>query len=416
MGIADIFGSKGSVLLGKRILVGVTGSVAAIEVPHLIREVLRHSGDPVVVLSKAATRFVAIDALTWCMEKEPYTQISGISEHIKWTSDPKTKVDIFIICPATANTINKIANGIADGPVTLTALAVIGAKIPLVIVPAAHSVLLANPITEQSITSLKANGVYFYSNLEEENKYKFPPLKELIDLVIEKATSPVDLVNQRFLVTGGATREYVDDVRFISNPSTGISAYYIAEALKRRGASVLLVLGEGNTVSNANFSVSTRVVRSTQDMYEVVDKELATHSYNVFISVAAVSDYRPIPTKGKIRSNKQNISLDLVPTIKIIKSIRDQYSELFIVGFKAEVGLSSEELIERATEFLQENRLDMVCANWVGEPDKGFASSTNELFVISPENTPTYLSGSKQELGEKLAKIISSTMTVRSTN
>lgn len=416
MGITEILGSRGDSLAGKRILIGVTGSIAAIEAPHLIREILRHSGDPLVVLSEAATRFVAIDALTWCMEKEPYTQISGVSEHIKWTSDHETKVDLFIICPATANTINKIAHGIADGPVTLTALAVIGAKIPLIIVPAAHVVLLDNSITEQNTASLKAKGVHFYSNTEEEYKYKFPPLEKLMDLIIEEVTSPDVLGNQRFLVTGGATREYIDDIRFISNPSTGLSALYIAKALKRRGASVLLVLGEGNTVSNSRSSVPTRVVRSSQDMYEAVSSELASHPYNAFISVAAVSDYRPIPIKGKIRSKKQNFSLDLVPTIKIIKSIRDQYPELFIVGFKAEVGLSRDELLERATESLQKNHLDMVCANWVGEPDKGFASPTNELFVISPENTPTYLSGSKQELGEKLAEMITTTMTVRSTN
>ena len=109
MGISEIFGTKGTDLKHKRILIGVTGSIAAIEVPHLIREILRYEGDPTVVLSEEASRLVAKDALTWCMDKEPITQISGISEHVKWVSHPDYKIDLFIICPAIANSISKLA-------------------------------------------------------------------------------------------------------------------------------------------------------------------------------------------------------------------------------------------------------------------------------------------------------------------
>ena len=106
MGITEIYGNKGSQLRYKRILIGVTGSIAAIEVPHLVREILRYEGDPVVVLSEEATRLVATDALTWCMDKEPITKISGISEHVKRVSHPEYKIDLCMICPATANTIS----------------------------------------------------------------------------------------------------------------------------------------------------------------------------------------------------------------------------------------------------------------------------------------------------------------------
>ncbi|MFW9778846.1 MAG: bifunctional phosphopantothenoylcysteine decarboxylase/phosphopantothenate--cysteine ligase CoaBC [Candidatus Heimdallarchaeota archaeon] len=411
MGISEIFGTSGEELKGKRILIGVTGSIAAIEVPHLVREILRHSGDPIVVLSEAASRFVAKDALTWCMDKEPYTQISGVSEHIQWTSNPQSKVDLFIICPATANTINKMAHGIADGPVTLTALAIIGAKIPLIIVPAAHSVLLDNPITEENARFLRKKGIIVYSTPEDEDKHKFPPLKELMDLIIETTTLKAELESKRYLVTGGATREYIDDVRFISNPSTGKTAFFIAEALKRRGAGVLLVLGEGNTISKDTSLIPSRVVRSAKDMYETVTSELSTGRYDAFISVAAVSDYQPTRTNGKIPSNKRDLSLELIPTVKILGAVRDQYPDLFIVGFKAEVGVSREELLDRATTSLRKNRLNLICANWVGEPNRGFASPTNDLFVIGPEKDPIFLRGSKRELGEKLVDLITSAMT-----
>ena len=114
MGISEIYGTKGKALEGKRIQVCVTGSIAAIKVPELVREIIRYSGEPVVILSPEATRFVAIDALTWCIDEPPYTEISGLSEHIRWVADPDYLVDLCLICPASANTISKLANGIAD--------------------------------------------------------------------------------------------------------------------------------------------------------------------------------------------------------------------------------------------------------------------------------------------------------------
>ena len=135
MSIAEIYGTKGKILEGKRILIGVSGSIAAIEVPHLVREILRYSGKPIVVLSEEAQRLVAVDALTWSAGDPPYTKISGYSEHILWSVDPEKRVDLYLLCPATANTIAKLANGIADGPVSLTALACIGAGIPCFIHP-----------------------------------------------------------------------------------------------------------------------------------------------------------------------------------------------------------------------------------------------------------------------------------------
>ena len=181
----EIYGTKGNILEGKRILIGVTGSIAAIEIPHLIREILRYSGEPIVVLSEEALRFVTTDAITWSMGSSPYTEISGFSEHIMWSVNPDHRVDLYLLCPATANTISKLANGIADGPVTLSALACIGANIPCLIVPAAHSVLLDNPITEKSMNYLKQVNVQILSSEEEENKHKFPPLVKLMDKIFE---------------------------------------------------------------------------------------------------------------------------------------------------------------------------------------------------------------------------------------
>ncbi|MFX0053252.1 MAG: bifunctional phosphopantothenoylcysteine decarboxylase/phosphopantothenate--cysteine ligase CoaBC, partial [Candidatus Hermodarchaeota archaeon] len=381
MGITEIFGTKGTQLKGKRILVGVTGSIAAIEVPHLIREILRYSGDPIVVLSEEAVRLVAIDALTWCMDKEPITKISGISEHVKWVSHPDYKVDLCIICPATANTIAKLANGIADGPVTLAALAIIGAKIPLLIIPAAHTVLLENPISRKNISYLEQLDVKFISAPETESKYKFPPLNQLMEKIINLVNPSLPLQGEKILITGGATREYLDDIRFISNPSTGLSALQVTKALYSLGAEVSLILGEGHNIDLKGCAFSAKIVRSTSDMYDAVMEELSNTHYNILVSVAAVSDYHPPYQTGKIASRQTNLKIDLIPTVKILEKVRDKFPELFIVGYKAEVGISKEELQKRGEKFLENNNLQIVCANWVGEPTKGFVSKTNEVLV-----------------------------------
>ncbi|MHA2327487.1 MAG: bifunctional phosphopantothenoylcysteine decarboxylase/phosphopantothenate--cysteine ligase CoaBC [Candidatus Hodarchaeales archaeon] len=414
MGIHEIFGTKGTQLQHMRILIGVTGSIAAIEIPHLIREILRYSGDPVVVLSQEATRFVAEDALTWCMDKPPITQISGISEHIKWISDPNYKIDLFLICPATANTISKLANGIADGPVTLAALAAIGAKAPVLIVPAAHSVLLVNPIIEKNMSFLAEQSVSFLSIPEEEDKHKFPPLEFLMQRIFEILRLQGKLRGKKFLITGGATREYLDDVRFLSNPSTGLSAFHVAMGLKKLGGEISIVLGEGHRLNLRSIPTTTKVVRSTKDMYEAVNEELLDSDYDGLISVAAVSDYKPRYQSGKIASKQENLSIALVPTRKIIQNVRKDFPDLFIVAYKAEVGISQEELINRGTEFLEKHKLDMVCANWVGESEKGFDTPTNEVYVIRANKSELHLQGSKKTIGFRLAEIIAEEIDDRS--
>ncbi|MFW9905833.1 MAG: bifunctional phosphopantothenoylcysteine decarboxylase/phosphopantothenate--cysteine ligase CoaBC [Candidatus Thorarchaeota archaeon] len=413
MGIVEIFGTKGTQLKDKRVLIGVTGSIAAIEVPHLVREILRYEGDPIVVLSKEATRLVATDALTWCMDKLPVTQISGISEHVKWASHPEYKVDVCVVCPATANTISKLANGIADGPVTLAALSAFGANIPMLIIPAAHSVLLDNPIVQQNIQKLKKHGVHFFTSEETENKYKFPSLNKLMNQIFKLTGSSEGLQGKRFLITGGATREYLDDVRFLSNPSTGSSALHVAEALRKQGAKILLVLGEGNTLDVQKIPIPIKLVRSTQEMFETVTEELS-NGYHGFIAVAAVSDYKPQYKSGKIPSRQAELILELVPTVKIVENIRRNFPNLYIVAYKAEVGVTEEVLIQRGEELLKKYQLDMVCANWVGEAEKGFVSKTNELFIIQSKGQHDHLKGSKIMIGEHIAKIIAEDFNNRS--
>ena len=410
---SEIYGTKGNHLQGKRILIGVTGSIAAIEVPHLVREILRYSGEPIVVLSEEAKRFVTLDALTWSTGKIPLPEISGLSEHIRWSVDPDHRVDLFILCPATANSISKLAVGIADGPVTLSALACIGANIPIIIVPAAHKVLLDNPITEKSFDTLQALGIKIIASEEVENKHKFPTLYRLMNSIFDSINSSQPLKGKKLLLTGGATREYVDDVRYLSNPSSGLSSHYLAKAFQKLGAEVFLILGEGNSLDKTQVDYPFIVIKSTEDMYNQVIKKLSTESYDSFVSVAAVTDYTPNYQVGKIPSGQDDLSIKLEPTIKIIKSVREKYPSLFTVAYKAEVGISKADLIKKGQLFLEKNQVEIVCANWVGEADKGFMSETNELFIIQKNEDVIPLKGSKQKIGEDLALIIAEVITRR---
>ena len=410
MSSSEIYGTKGDHLKGKRILVGVTGSIAAIEAPHLVREILRYSGEPIVVLSKEAQRFVTLDALTWSTGKVPFSIISGLSEHILWSVNPDHKVDLFMLCPATANSISKLAGGIADGPVTLSALACIGAEIPVIIVPAAHKVLLDNSITEKNIKYLTQLGIKFTSSEEIENKYKFPSLNKLMEAIFDSINPLQLLKGKKVLLTGGATREYIDDVRYLSNPSSGLSSHYVANALQQLGAEVFLILGEGNSLDITAINYPFTIVQSTENMYNQVVEQLSTGSYNSLISVAAVSDYTPDYQVGKIPSGQSEFSIKLKPTVKIIKSIREKFPSLFIVSYKAEVRISKDDLIKKAQHFREQNKVEIVCANWVGEVDKGFMSNTNELFVIQENMEVIYLNGSKKNIGKELASIIAKTI------
>jgi phosphopantothenoylcysteine decarboxylase/phosphopantothenate--cysteine ligase len=409
----EIYGTKGNILEGKRILIGVTGSIAAIEIPHLVREILRHSGEPIVVLSEEALRFVTTDAITWSMGSTPYTKISGFSEHIMWSVNPDHRVDLYLLCPATANTISKLANGVADGPVTLSALACIGANIPCLIVPAAHSVLLDNPITQKSMQYLNQVNVQFLSSEEEENKHKFPSLSRLMDKIFDLTGFNRSLEGKKFIITGGATREYLDDVRFISNASSGLSALYVSQSLKNLGASVSLVLGEGNTLSLNNIDIPVTLVRSASDMYKEVRNQFLDNSCDGLVAVAAVADYQPEFQSGKIPSRQEQLTMNLKPTIKIVDSIKKEFPSIYTVTYKAEVGLTEDALVERGIQFLEANNVDVVCANWVGESDKGFVTKTNEIFVIRKNHDPLHLTGSKKAIGEKIAAVISEEFTKR---
>ncbi len=399
----EIWQSKDSSLMGKRILFCLTGSIAVLEAIQVMREVIRYGGDPVVVMSPAAAELVTPTAVEWAIKRKPILEISGLAEHVILTSDPNFQVDACVVMPATINIVGKLANGIADSAVSLVLASVLGKGIPLIMIPTAHAYLQENPSWKRNKHWLEEQGVIFLEPRKEEGKAKLPPKEEIVDALntFLRISHDMPLKGKNVLITGGATREYLDDVRFISNPSSGKTAVALARVAIHLGAKVTLILGEGHSIT-APTNCRVEVVTSANEMADKVLGILAREPHDLFISAAAVADYAPLKQEGKISSGKDNLLLELKPTRKVIKEVRERFPDLFIVGFKSLVQVGMDELIRRAKNQMIRDGLDLMVANEVGRTEKGFATDDNTVCIITPEGEVETVSASKSEIAREI--------------
>ena len=377
--IFEITGSKSNLLKGKRIVIGMTGSVAVVEIVSLARTLMRHGATVFVGMTKAATELIQPDLIEWAVGSPVITKLTGQIEHVHLCGEHPDKADMLLIAPSTANTIGKIAGGIDDTVVTTFATTAMGTGIPIAIVPAMHATMYDNPIVVENIQKLKKIGVHFIGPRVEEGKAKIATVDEIVESVV-KLVSPNDYKNKEVVVTAGPTRIWLDDIRFISNPSSGKMGINIALEAASRGAKVTLLLGPTQVkVPNLDNINVIRFETPDELLYQI--DQLKQIDY--YISAAAIGDYKPEKVKGKIASKQQELNLKLVPTPKIITHVRKKFPKAKIVGFKAEVGLSKEDLENRASKSLKTNNLNLVIANHLHKPEQGFASNTNAVLVIS---------------------------------
>jgi phosphopantothenoylcysteine decarboxylase/phosphopantothenate--cysteine ligase len=314
-------------------------------------------------------------------------------------------VDLVLIAPSTANTIGKVANGIDDTPVTTTVSSAIGAKIPVVVVPAMHESMYDHPAVIENIEKLKSMGIGIVSPRMEEAKAKIPDVDTIVDFILA-TLGPKDLDGKHFLVSAGPTRGWLDRVRFISNPSTGKMGIALVHELISRGASVTLVLGPTAQVPPAQADVVN--VSTYEEMSNAVMKALTDTKTTCFISTAAVLDY--IPSKkedSKLASGKSSLSIDLIPTKKIIEEARKKYKDLFIVGFKVESGISEKELESRAKAKIDAGTCNLVVANDEQKKGVAFESDTNEVLIVGPKGTVEKVPlSSKREVAHHIVDVI----------
>ena len=390
----DIVESKGTILRGKTICMCLTGSVAVISSPIVARELMRLGAEVICVMSKAATELINPSLMEWATGNKVITKLTGAVEHVYLAGDrPRTvgKADLILICPATANTISKIASGIDDTPVTTVASTAFGSSLPIVIVPAMHESMYRHPILKKNEQQLRECGVDILGPRISEGKAKISRIDDIIDRVLDLLITKKDLEGKKILITAGPTREAIDSVRFVSNKSSGRMGIELAKEASARGADVLLIAGE--CMVKLPDYISTKHVVSTDDFIKAVKDEISYNNYDIFISAAAVSDYKPIECiEGKISSdNVEELHVNMKLTPKIINVARKKDYNLFIVAFKAETNISKSELIERAYNRLFKSEVDLIVANDIGREDIGFNSKYNEIFIIDKKKRITHV-------------------------
>lgn len=389
-----------NILEGKHGVLCLTGSVAIFEGVRLARELIKHGAEVQTVLTCDACRFIGSDLLSWATGKPAITEISSKAEHISLASS----VDFVIVAPATANSIAKIALGICDTPVTLVTTTALGTAVPTLIVPAMHLCLFNNPFIQERITALKEKGVHFVSPEISEGKAKFPSISSIVE-VLFTILRKKDLTAYSFLINAGPTREFIDKVRFISNPSSGKMGVALAKAAFQRGAQVTLVLGEGSTVE-VPLGVTTVHVTTGQEMLSEILTLTRTKQFDGFLAAAAICDFMvPSPETIKI-SSREGFSLRLEPVPKITRAVREANPDLFIAVFKAEFTSDAENLIRAAQQKLQEENLNMAIANDLSSSITGFGSETNEVYVISEKETIHIPLDTKENIAHRLLDII----------
>ncbi|MEN8219504.1 MAG: phosphopantothenoylcysteine decarboxylase [Pseudomonadota bacterium] len=341
LGDHDVF-RLGNHLVGKRVALLVTGGIAAMKAPLIARSLRQQGAEVVAYVSSEALRYTTTDALEWSTTNSVVTQLSAHSEHLSDT----TPFDLFLVAPATYNTINKIANGIADSVITTTLASAIGrmeqGKSEVLIVPTMHN-SLHNAILTESLKKLKAMGVQIVPPREANGKHNLPHEKTITAEVCRAASSS-PLKRVPILVTGGPTPVPIDNVRRIVNRFRGKLGIKMLEELYLRGADVLLIHGDGAYLPPKHLPYV--VARTYDDYYRMVMTELGQKDYAIGIFSAGVADYKPeITLPGKMPSGK-SFSLNLVPTVKVVNEVKKQFPSLFMLTFKYQEDISHKELMD----------------------------------------------------------------------
>ncbi len=388
-----IRGSKSPKLQGKTIVLGVTGSIAAVETVKLARELIRHGADVHAVLSKSATTIVHPNALQFATGHDVDTQLDGSMRYLEMCGKDG-KADLLLIAPCTSNTISKIANGIDDTPVTTYAVNALGSGIPIVIAPAAHETMMDNPAVVENLHRLRTLGVELVEPKREESKAKLADIEEIVARVIRRL-GPRDLLGKRVLVIAGSTVEPIDDIRIVSNRSSGATGVALAEAAFEHGADVELWMGR-HEVAVPGW-LPTKTFDATADLAAMVGPIEA----DVTLVPAAIADFSPKKRKGKIPSREGALVLDLEPTPKVLASIR-KATKGALVGFKAEAGVSAAELKAKAMALLKETDLDLVVANDVSEVQRDATTIT----IFDRKGKSVTFAGSKSLAAEQVWRAV----------
>ena len=365
-------------LEGKKIVLGITGGIAAYKAAELTRAFVRSGASVHVIMTRNALEFITPLTLQTLSGNPVYTETFSLTGeweigHVSLAES----ADLVVVAPATANVIGKVASGIADDLLTTTIMAT---RAPVLICPAMNVNMYGNPIVRENIERLKSKGYGFVDPGYGELACKTEGYGRLAELaVIEEEArcclTPKDMKGERVLVTAGPTREPLDPVRFITNYSSGRMGYALAQVARRRGAEVTLV--SGPTALDAPLGVRLVPVSSAVDMRDAVMKEMKAAT--IIIKAAAVADYRPMEfSKGKIKKKAGLMVVNLTRNPDIISEVGEKKGKRILVGFAVETA----QLERYARKKMVEKHMDFIVANDITKAGAGFQAETNIVKIL----------------------------------
>ena len=390
-------------LKGKTVVIGVTGSIAAYKMADVASTLVKMNADVHVLMTENACNFInpiTFETLTSnkCIVDTFDRNFEFDVKHISLAR----KADIFIVAPASANIIGKIANGIADDMLSTTIMA---ADCKRIIAPAMNTHMYRNPIVQKNIATLKSLGYEFVSPSSgrlacgDIGEGKLADVNTIVDYIV-RGVAKKDMEGKKLIVTAGPTQEAIDPVRFITNHSTGKMGYAIAERAALRGADVTLVSGPVSL--NPPSGVKVVNIKSAEDMFNAITSEYKTA--DIVIKAAAVADYRPAKVSGeKIKKESGMNVIELERTKDILQYLGEHKKEgQILCGFSME----TENLMENSVKKLHKKNADMIIANSIKKDGAGFGTDTNVITIITENDAVAYPIMTKYEAADEILNAI----------
>ncbi len=393
-------------LTGKKIILGVSGGIAAYKMTDVASSLFKLGADCHVVMTKHAEKFITPEPFRILTKNPVYTDVFD-DFHEEGYDVPHISLgrtaDLILIAPATANVIGKLAHGIADDMLTTV---VLPARCPILIAPAMNTYMLENPVVQENLEILRRRGYHIIEPASgmlacgDEGKGKLPDPEVLVEEVLYACEKEKDLAGKRFLVSAGPTQEAMDPVRYITNHSSGKMGFSVARMAARRGAEVVLVAGPVQL--KTPVGVKRIDVVSAADMAEAVLREWKTA--DCVVMSAAVADYTPLEAADqKIKKKEGDLSIPLKRTTDILASLGKEKREgQVICGFSME----TENLISNSLAKLEKKNADMICANSLRTEGAGYQVDTNIVTILTREGNTELPLLSKDETADRILDVI----------
>ena len=388
------------VLEGKKIILGITGSIAAYKAATLVSMLIKRKANVHVIMTQNATKFISPLTFETLSGNKIHTDTFDLSpdhkvHHITLVKD----CDIFLIAPATANVIAKIVHGISDDMLTSTFIACHSLRM---VCPAMNTFMYENPINQDNISLCNKYGIKVIEPASgrlacgDSGKGKMPEPEFILEEIIHEIGYKKDLKGKKILITAGPTQESLDPVRYLTNHSTGKMGYAIAKVAANRGANVILVSGPVNIPPPHHVTLINII--TAKDMFEAIKKE--ADNCDIIIKAAAVADYRPKNySENKIKKKEEQTSIELEKTDDILKYLgENKKGGQKLIGFSME----TTNVVENSKQKLVKKNLDMIVANNLKDKGAGFGTDTNLVTFITSKETKQLPLMSKEKVGDEL--------------